>query len=76
MTIPLSLANLGTISAHASVPNYQRSDITAGIVHFGIGNFHRAHQAVYLDDLFNLGEDRDWGLIGAGVTSYDGAMRD
>lgn len=76
MTISLSLANLSTISAHAAVPNYQRSDIKPGIVHFGIGNFHRAHQAVYLDDLFNLGEDRDWGLIGAGVTTYDSAMRD
>jgi mannitol 2-dehydrogenase len=76
MTIPLSLANLGAISAHAAVPNYQRNDITAGIVHFGIGNFHRAHQAVYLDDLFHLGEGRDWGLIGAGVTGYDNAMRD
>jgi mannitol 2-dehydrogenase len=76
MTISLSLANLGAISAHAAVPNYQRSDITAGIVHFGIGNFHRAHQAVYLDDLFCLGGDRDWGLIGAGVTAYDSAMRD
>jgi mannitol 2-dehydrogenase len=76
MTISLSLANLGAISAHAAVPSYQRSDIKAGIVHFGIGNFHRAHQAVYLDDLFHLGEGRDWGIIGAGVTSYDSAMRD
>lgn len=76
MTISLSLANLGVISAHAGVPNYGRNDITAGIMHFGIGNFHRAHQAVYLDALFKLGHDRDWGLIGAGVTSYDGTMRD
>jgi mannitol 2-dehydrogenase len=76
MSVSLSLANLGTISASAAVPKYGRDEITAGIVHFGIGNFHRAHQAVYLDDLFNLGLDRGWGLIGAGVTSYDGAMRD
>lgn len=76
MSTKLSLANLGAISARAAVPVYQRSDLKAGIVHFGIGNFHRAHQAVYLDDLFNTGRDRDWALIGAGVTSYDGAMRD
>jgi mannitol 2-dehydrogenase len=76
MSISLSLANLGAISAHAAIPNYQRSDIRPGIVHFGIGNFHRAHQAVYLDDLFNLGEDHDWGIVGAGVTTYDSAMRD
>ena len=42
----------------------------AGILHFGVGNFHRAHQAVYLDDLFNAGSDHDWALIGAGV--FDG----
>jgi mannitol 2-dehydrogenase len=76
MTIKLSLANLGAISQRAAVPAYQRSDLKAGIVHFGIGNFHRAHQAVYLDDLFNTGRDHDWALIGAGVTSYDGNMRD
>lgn len=75
MSTPLSIANLGAISAKAAVPGYRREDIRAGIVHFGIGNFHRAHQAVYLDDLFNLGVDRDWGLIGAGVTPYDSNMR-
>ncbi|MGV3551311.1 mannitol dehydrogenase family protein [Rhizobium sp.] len=76
MSTKLSIANLGAISAKAAVPAYGRSDLKAGIVHFGIGNFHRAHQAVYLDELFNAGKDRDWALIGAGVTSYDGAMRD
>ncbi|OLP62318.1 mannitol dehydrogenase [Xaviernesmea oryzae] len=75
-TTPLSLATLGAISATATVPAYERSQLTPGIVHFGVGNFHRAHQAVYLDDLFNLGRDHDWAIIGAGVTSYDAAMRD
>jgi mannitol 2-dehydrogenase len=76
MTTKLSLANLGAISQRAAVPAYQRSDLKAGIVHFGIGNFHRSHQAVYLDDLFNTGKGHDWALVGAGVTSYDGNMRD
>ena len=76
MSTKLSLASLGAISGRAAVPAYRRSDLKAGIVHFGIGNFHRAHQAVYLDDLFNTGRNLDWALIGAGVTSYDGAMRD
>ena len=39
-------------------------------MHFGVGNFHRAHQAVYLDDLFNAGHDHDWAIVGAGV--FDG----
>ncbi|WP_244487655.1 mannitol dehydrogenase family protein, partial [Aureimonas sp. Leaf460] len=76
MTTPLSLATLSEISRTASVPAYDRADLTAGIVHFGIGNFHRAHQAVYLDALFNAGKDRDWAIVGAGVTAHDGAMRD
>lgn len=75
MTVSLSNANLQQLSGKAATPRYERSDLAAGIVHFGIGNFHRAHQAVYLDDLFNLGLDHDWALIGAGVTSYDGVMR-
>ena len=36
------------------------SDLTPGILHFGLGNFHRAHQAVYLDTLFNMGKSHDW----------------
>ena len=54
-----------------AVPNYRRSDLSAGIVHFGVGNFHRAHQAVYLDDLFNAGRDHDWAIVGAGVRDPD-----
>jgi hypothetical protein len=53
MPTELSAANLEAISAFAAVPRYRRSDLKAGIVHFGVGNFHRAHQAVYLDELFN-----------------------
>ncbi|OCP02366.1 MULTISPECIES: mannitol dehydrogenase family protein [unclassified Ensifer] len=75
MTTKLSTAALDTIKAKAGVPAYDRSQLTAGIVHFGVGNFHRAHQAVYLDDLFNAGHDRDWAIIGAGVLASDAAMR-
>ena len=75
MTIKLSADNLDAIAAKAAVPRYRRSDLTAGIVHFGVGNFHRAHQAVYLDDLFGTGADHDWALVGAGVREADEAMR-
>ncbi|MBN9332752.1 mannitol dehydrogenase family protein [Devosia sp.] len=74
MTTKLSAANLDAITSVA-VPKYTRADLSPGIVHFGVGNFHRAHQAVYLDALFNLGEGRDWALIGAGVRETDEAMR-
>jgi len=75
MTVRLSAGNLDEIGKHASVPRYRAADLKGGIVHFGVGNFHRAHQAVYLDELFNLGESRDWGLVGAGVRSTDEDMR-
>ncbi|HEV7319943.1 MAG TPA: mannitol dehydrogenase family protein [Ensifer sp.] len=75
MTTKLSLATLDQIRAKAGVPRYDRSHLTAGIVHFGVGNFHRAHQAVYLDDLFNAGHDRDWAIVGAGVLPSDATMR-
>jgi len=72
----LSLATLSEVSATAAVPAYDRAALKAGIVHFGVGNFHRAHQAVYLDDLFNAGKDLDWAIVGAGVLPSDAAMRD
>ena len=50
MTCKLSLATLDQAKATAAVPSYSRTDLSSGIVHFGVGNFHRAHQAIYLDD--------------------------
>ena len=58
------------------LPDYDRSKLTPGIVHIGLGNFHRAHMAVYLDDLFALGEGHDWAIIGAGVRAGDARMRE
>lgn len=52
---------------------YDRDAVRAGIVHFGIGNFHRAHQAVYCDDLLNAGA-LSWGITGVSLRSS--AMRD
>lgn len=57
-------------------PQYSRDDLTVGIVHFGVGNFHRSHQAMYLDRLFNEGIARDWAICGVGVLPGDARMRD
>jgi mannitol 2-dehydrogenase len=70
-----SLATLDAMSKTASVPNYTRADLSPGIVHIGVGNFHRAHMAVYLHRLFDKGLDHDWAIIGGGVKHYDAAMR-
>ena len=71
----LSLANLPIISKTLRVPSYNRADLKPGILHFGVGNFHRAHLAVYLDDLFNKGLNHDWALIGTGVMDHDEKVR-
>ena len=57
-------------------PGYRREDVTAGIVHFGVGNFHRSHQAMYLDRLFNRGVALDWAVCGVGLLPGDARMRD
>jgi len=76
MTVKLSSTALGDIAHSAAVPAYDPIMLTPGILHFGVGNFHRAHQAVYLDDLFNKGHGHDWAIIGAGVMPSDAAMRE
>ncbi|MHC1547109.1 mannitol dehydrogenase family protein [Phyllobacterium sp. K27] len=75
MTVKLSQNALTRLPESVSVPSYKQSDLKPGIIHFGIGNFHRAHQAVYLDELFNAGTDHEWGLVGAGVLPSDETMR-
>ncbi len=57
-------------------PHYDRTALTPGIVHIGVGNFHRAHQAWYLHRLMQDGKAHDWAILGAGVRPYDAAMRD
>lgn len=71
-----------TTSSHSGLadapfsPTYDRSALTTGIVHFGLGNFHRAHQAMYLDRLMARGKALDWGICGVGVMPSDARMRD
>jgi mannitol 2-dehydrogenase len=76
MSVKLSVAALSRLPTGVAAPKYRRSDLRAGIVHIGVGNFHRAHQAVYLDDLFNAGRDHDWAIIGTGVRDPDVAVRE
>ena len=66
----LSNANLDRVPDAISCPAYDRSSVTPGIVHLGIGAFHRAHQAVVIDDLL-AGGAMDWGIVGASLRSPD-----
>jgi mannitol 2-dehydrogenase len=72
----LSASTLGRLGAGVSVPRYDRSQVTAGIAHISVGNFHRSHQAMYLDTLMNRGEAMDWGICGIGLQPSNAAMRD
>lgn len=58
--------NVGSLSAAVETPTYDRQAVTPGIVHIGVGGFHRAHQAMYVDALMNQGEALDWGIVGVG----------
>ncbi|MDP9848729.1 mannitol dehydrogenase family protein [Streptosporangium lutulentum] len=72
----LTRETVGTLSEGVAVPSYDRSELTVGIVHFGVGGFHRAHQAMYLDRLMDAGKAHDWAICGAGVLPGDARMRD
>ncbi|WP_354569731.1 mannitol dehydrogenase family protein [Glaciihabitans sp. UYNi722] len=70
-----TLAGIGERGV-VTVPSYDRSTLTAGIVHFGVGGFHRAHQAMVVDDLLSAGEASDWAICGVGVLEQDRRMKE
>jgi mannitol 2-dehydrogenase len=72
----LCVDNLNALDDRVARPAYDRRQVSTGIVHFGVGGFHRAHQAMYLDRLMNQGLALDWGICGVGVMPADKAMRD
>lgn len=75
--IKLSQSTLSRLNTHMKyVPQYNRSAIKPGIFHFGVGNFHRAHQALIMDSLFAQGLAHDFGICGVGVLEQDKKMRD
>ncbi len=72
----LSNATLAELPDDVRVPRYDRSTLKPGIVHIGLGNFHRAHQAWYLHRLMDEGLAHDWAIVGAGVREADVAQRE
>ena len=47
-----------------SIPSFKREECKIGIVHLGVGNFHRAHQALYINNYINDTKELDWGICG------------
>jgi mannitol 2-dehydrogenase len=66
--------SLADLDAGIAVPGYQRGQVSVGIVHFGVGGFHRSHLAMYLDQLMNAGQALDWGICGVGLLPADRRM--
>ena len=64
----LSNATIGSLPESVTLPGYNRAAVTPGVVHLGIGAFHRAHQAVIFEAALNAGDLR-WGIIGASLRS-------
>ncbi len=71
----LALASLDRLSRDVAVPRYARPSLRAGILHIGVGNFHRSHQSIYMDRLFNECLDLDWAIVGAGIRPFDCTQR-
>jgi mannitol 2-dehydrogenase len=70
----LDQRSLPSLPAAVARPAYDRSRVRTGIVHLGVGGFHRAHQAMYVDRLLEQGTAEDWGICGVGVLPADRRM--
>ncbi len=72
----LDQENLALLSERIPGPGYDRSRVKAGIVHVGVGGFHRSHQAFYTDALMNKRDAGDWGICGVGLREGDRRIGD
>jgi len=72
---PLNARTLASWNGRLPVPAYDRRLVTPGVVHVGVGGFHRAHQAMYHDRLMSEGAELDWGICGVGVLPADRGMQ-
>src|SRR5947209_4946896 len=72
----LNTAALPSLRGRLPVPEYDRRRATAGVVHIGVGGFHRAHQAVYHDRMMAEHDALEWGICGVGIMPGDRRMRD
>jgi len=74
--LPLNAQTLAEHAEHVPTPTYDRSVVRTGIAHIGVGGFHRAHLAAYLDALMRQGQALEWGICGIGVLPSDRPMQE
>lgn len=72
----LSSSTVDGLDQATAVPGYARDGLVTGIVHIGVGAFHRAHQAMYVDRLLQAGQAREWAVCGVGLLPGDSSVRD
>jgi mannitol 2-dehydrogenase len=72
---PLNNRTLSSLHPDVAIPRYDRTDLAQGIVHFGVGGFHRSHEAMYVDQLLNDGTAAGWGICGVGSLRSDRRMQ-
>lgn len=75
-TIVLNQRNLAQIADRISCPGYDRNELKIGMVHIGVGGFHRAHQAFYSHNLFEKFNISEWGICGIGLREGDRKIHD
>jgi len=74
--VTLSEATLDKLSPDLRTPSYDRSQVREGIVHLGVGGFHRAHQALYIERILEELGEKEWGICGVGIMPHDSKMRE
>jgi mannitol 2-dehydrogenase len=72
----LNQSNLANLPSHIDIPKYDRTKLTAGIVHIGVGGFHRAHQAMYINELLKTPGSEQWAICGIGLLENNRSLRD
>lgn len=70
---PLNSTTVAHLDSGIRIPKYDRKTLRPGIVHFGVGNFFRIHQAVYVDDCLHMPGHENWGIVGVGLTNGPGS---
>lgn len=74
--VKLNAGSLNSLPSAVRVPHYDRARLSEAIVHIGVGGFHRAHQALYMDELMEQGLAREWAICGVGLLGQDARMRE
>lgn len=74
-SLALGSNQLDAIADAVAVPTYDRDQLRRSIVHIGVGGFHRAHLATYIDELCSSG-NTNWSIVGAGVMAGDHRIAD